>query len=342
MDPSKTKSFFEKPEGKTGILFGALILGALGYGLYVLLPFLIILFQNMIYAGALMALLATMVYLVLDDKVRTLVGYVYKSIMRAITGVFIEIDPIGILKSYIEDLKKRQTDMDKSIQALRGQKKKLETIMKENDREREHSLGLAGEAVKKGKDRSTFILLSRKAGRLQKTNMTFKSLYSTMDSLHTRLQKVREMSDFYISDIESEVESKTQERAMIMASHKAFSSARKILSGDASRKQIFDQTMEYLADDYAARIGDIEEFMDASKGFMDTVDLENGCAEAEALDALRGLDARIDKLLEPPKQRIASGLSAHAPDIVDADFEGEGVANKSSSFANLFGPDSKK
>ena len=48
--------------------------------------------------------LGAIIYMVLDPKMRALVSYLYKSIMRWVTGVFVTIDPIGILKNYIEDL----------------------------------------------------------------------------------------------------------------------------------------------------------------------------------------------------------------------------------------------
>ena len=49
----KPKSFWKKPEGKTGMLFMGL-LGAGGlYGLYKVLPFLIEIVENTLYLGVL-------------------------------------------------------------------------------------------------------------------------------------------------------------------------------------------------------------------------------------------------------------------------------------------------
>jgi hypothetical protein len=91
-----------------------------GYLLYQALPTLITLASNTLYFAGLLAALAAVIYMVLDPKMRNLVWYVYKSIMRAITGVFVQIDPIGILKSYIEDLKDNLGKMNSQISNLKG------------------------------------------------------------------------------------------------------------------------------------------------------------------------------------------------------------------------------
>jgi len=47
------KSFWSRKEGKTGLVVGAAILGALGYGLYYLLPYLITMTKNLLTLGLL-------------------------------------------------------------------------------------------------------------------------------------------------------------------------------------------------------------------------------------------------------------------------------------------------
>ena len=83
----KPKSFWQRPEGVTGAIFlGALILGG-GY-LLTLLPIAAILSNTLFLAGSLMAL-AAVIYVALDSKARGLIGYMYKSVMRSITGLFV-------------------------------------------------------------------------------------------------------------------------------------------------------------------------------------------------------------------------------------------------------------
>ena len=77
---------------------------------------------------------------------RALVGYGYKSVMRWITGLFVQIDPIGILKGYVEHLQDNLRNMNKQINKLRGQMHQLKEIIVNNTKEIQNNLQLASEA----------------------------------------------------------------------------------------------------------------------------------------------------------------------------------------------------
>ncbi|NJK85694.1 MAG: hypothetical protein HC906_06740 [Bacteroidales bacterium] len=95
MENITTKSFWQKPEGKTGILGIIGMIAGGGYLLYKALPFLISLTQNILHLSFLLLGLGALIYIVLDPKIRNLIFYLYKSFVRKITGIFIQIDPIG-------------------------------------------------------------------------------------------------------------------------------------------------------------------------------------------------------------------------------------------------------
>ena len=117
----KPKSFWERPEGTTGMfVLAALTVGG-GILLYSFLPLLIVLAQNTLYLAGMLIALSMVIYMVLDPKMRNLFGFAYKSVMRSITGIFVNLDPIGVLKSYIEGLDSSLSKMDRQINQLRGQ-----------------------------------------------------------------------------------------------------------------------------------------------------------------------------------------------------------------------------
>jgi len=90
--------------------------------------------------------------------------------MRFITGIFIQIDPIGVLRSYVDDLKSNLKKMDKQLANLRGQMRKLKSIIQTNKQTINSNLAMANEAKKQDK-KNIMILKSRKAGRMQESNM---------------------------------------------------------------------------------------------------------------------------------------------------------------------------
>jgi phage shock protein A len=285
MQPMKPKNFWERPEGITGGLFMAALLLGGGYLLYQALPTLITLASNTLYLAGLLAALAAVIYMVLDPKMRNLVWYVYKSIMRSITGFFVQIDPIGILKSYIEDLKDNLGKMNSQISNLKGQMYKLGEMIKQNQRNIQNNLNLAGKAKETGRE-ALMVLQARKAGRLQDSNVKLEDLYKRMEVLYRVLTKMYENSEIMLEDLSDQVVVKEQEYKAIKASHSAMRSAMNILSGNSDKKYMYDMALEAMAEDVGQKVGEMERFMDMSKNFMDGIDLQNGVFEEEGLAML--------------------------------------------------------
>ena len=94
----QSKSFWKRPEGVTGAIFLAGLVAGGGYLLYTALPTLIALASNTLYLALMVMVIAALLYMVLDPKMRRLIGYTYKSVMRWLTGLFVQLDPIGVFK----------------------------------------------------------------------------------------------------------------------------------------------------------------------------------------------------------------------------------------------------
>ncbi len=282
---NKGKSFWRKPEGVTGAIFmGGILIGG-GVLLATVMPQLLLFAQTTLGAVVTLLIIAALVYMVLDPKMRNLVWYMYKSVMRWITGLFVQIDPIGILKSYIDDLKGNLRKMNRQISQLRGQMHKMKELIINNKRQIENNLNLASKAKAKNKQ-AQMILKSRKAGRLKESNMRLEDLYKKMEVLYRVLTKMYENSEVMLEDITDQVKMKEQESKAIRASHSAMQSAMSVISGDPDKRAMFEQAMEAVADDVANKVGEMERFMEMSANFMDSVDLQNGVFEEEGLQML--------------------------------------------------------
>lgn len=290
------KSFWERPEGKTGTILGVGLLAGGAFLLYKILPTLILFAQNTLYLAGMLLVLGALIYMVLDPKMRNLIWYMYKSVMRWITGIFVQIDPIGILKSYIESLKDNLGKMDQQISKLRGQMHKLQEVILNNKKQIQSNLSMASEAKERNKE-SMMILKSRQAGRLTDSNLKLEDLYKKMEILYRVLTKMYENSEIMMEDIKDQVAVKEQERSAIRASHSAMKSAMSIISGDKDQRAMFDQALEAIADDVSAKVGEMERFMEVSSNFMDSVDLQNGVFEEEGMKMLEKWESEGVSLL---------------------------------------------
>lgn len=317
MDQFKPKSFWERPEGTVGMV-------AIGVGLlatiFFLGPVLVSIFGTMItllgqaitisiLGGALFAL-----YMIVSNKkFRTLCSYAFKAAMRKVTSAFIEIDPIGIMKSYIEDLQAKRGTMEDSITKLRGQISVCEKQVNLNESEYERQMATFKVARDKNMAAAATVA-SRQAGRLEKLNKeSLKPLLLQMQVHLKALNKYHEVTGTVIDDLSNEVKAQEMQRKMIMESHSAMTTAKKILMGGTDQKELFDQAMEYAVNDYGQKIGEIESFIENSRSFVEGLDLQNGVYEAEALKKLQEWENKADSiLLGNGKQQLLEHTIEHS------------------------------
>lgn len=320
------KSFWQRPEGVTGFIFLAGIIAGAGYLLYKLLPFIVSILSNTLHAVILFAVLGAILFVLLDPKFRNLIWFIYKSIMRAITRLFVNIDPIGILESYIEDLHKNLGEMDTHISKLKGQMQKLKIIMEKNDSEMKESLQIAEQAKKAGK-MDMVVINTRQYGRLEESNKRYKELFNKLEILYRVLSKMYDNSGYLIKDIENEVRIKKQEREAIKSGYSAMRRAMSIVKGDPDKKMMFDQAMESIVDDISLKIGEMERFMEASSSVIDSIDLQNGVYEQKGMELLEKME----------KEGISLLLNQPAPEKVTVSSSGEKKDdNQNQKYKDLF------
>ncbi len=291
------KSFWQRPEGVTGgIVLVGLIAGIALIFNQIVAAVLPLLNSTIGLAGLLMGI-GAVVFLFLEPKARNLIWYFYQSLMRWITGIFVKIDPISILKSFIEDLEDSLRNLSKQIGALRGQMRQLKGTMDANNADIKKNMTLADQARKKNDDKN-LTLSARKAGRLQDANAKYEVLYQRMEVLYRILIKMYETSEIVLEDTKDQVQLKEQEYRAISASHSAIRSAMSIISGDPDQRARFDLALESLANDVSNKVGEMERFMDTSRNLMASIDLQNGVFEEEGLQMLEKWE-RESPLLAP-------------------------------------------
>ncbi len=329
------KSFWQRPEGITGAIFLIALIAGGGYLLYTLMPVLLDLAANTLYLALMLIALAAILYVVFDPKMRSLIWYMYKSAMRWITGLFVQIDPIGILKSYVEDLEDNLAKMSKQIGNLKGQMRKLETLIKENKEEIENNLKLASVA-KQQNNEGQVILATRKAARMQDTNEKYQELYNKMQVLYRILDKMYKNAEILLEDTRDQVKIKEQERKIIRTSHSAMKSAMSVISGDPDKRAMFDMALENIADDVANKIGEMERFMEVSASLMESIDLQQGVFQEEGLKMLEQWEKESTLLLLTPRTATSGEDTLELDKQINQPQKQERSSGSSSNYDSLF------
>lgn len=309
-EDGKVKSFWNRPEGTTGYValvalavMGYLTLPAILSGMLGILVLGTAVVGQTITLAILCLILAAMFYVVTNRKFITLCQYMFKSSMRFITSKFIEIDPIGIMEGYIDSLKEKRTIFLDKKRELSGQLRTCKERITKANNEADESLSLAGQAKQKG-NASQMVLHTRNHGRLTEYVGRMKITEAKMQMLYEYLNKYAEAADVVIQDITSEVRVKKDERDMILTSSSAIKSVMSILHGGTDERELFDQAMEFTANEYGQKLGEIEDFMEMSESILQGIDLKNGAWEAKALKELEKLEAKNTSLLLGGEKRL--------------------------------------
>jgi len=347
-DLTTTKQWYQKPENLA--VYGGLAVG--GYFLLKVLdrvlPLLNSVLESVLYTTVLFGALGLVGFLLVNGDIHRLVWYGYKSGMRWLTGRFVELDPIGIMRSYVETLDSSLAQIKKSLGSLRGQAESLQELIQTKSQEHERSMGMAAQAKARAKEkgmRTEMQLHARKAGRAEQSTLTYQGLLNKILGHISVMEKVEEASNFMIVDINDTIEEESKKREMIHASYKAMSAARRIIAADKQR-ELYDMALESTTKDYFNKLGEITQFVEDSQHFINTMDLENGAFEADALAKLEAWEDRSTALLEggsgKTKYRVGSTtgplLTADTgQQIIDAE-----VVEDRPSFANLFDSLNKK
>jgi hypothetical protein len=286
-----------------------------------------------------LGVLAAMGWVVADPKMRTNAIYMYASIARWITRQFVEIDPIGILKTFVARLKASLAEMVEAIGSLQGARNQLADFIKKKEAERVHELQRAAQAKKamaEGGDnaaemRGQLALSGRQAGRLEASNKTMTAVLARYDSLLANLKVLQRTSAVFCKDIENEVGVQTEQYTMITKGNAAFKRAQKMMATSGPERELYDETLNRLADTFNEKMGQIEYYMEASRSMIAGVELDDMAYEESALAQLEKWEKDS---LAAPQVRVDAGPATG----VRVEVPAGGAAEEESpdSFGSLF------
>ena len=315
---TEKRSFWSRPEGVLGLVVLAGLVATGVFYLNEIVKFLIDVTSNVLHLAFLLAALGLLVFLATSRDIRTGLFFLFKTLMRKLTGIVIQLDPIAILKIYIDDLKSKRQKMQGQIDTLAGQSVKLNKKIADNNVEIKQKFAEANKAsalLDRPGMKETASLATIEGAGLQEMNEKLLPLQRNIQMVLAFMEKVNESAGYIIKETEIKVWLKEVEYKIVKESSSALRTAVSIFKGDPDKKFYFDQSMEYIQDDMSQKLGEMKRAMDLSMDFINSVDVQNGILsdKGEAmLDAynkgefkLVQLESRPDSLAPAPR---ADGL----------------------------------
>jgi hypothetical protein len=273
------RSFWSRPEGVLGMI---VLAGLAGLGLVYfnrIVEFLIRATSNILELSLLLGALGVLIFLFTSRDVRTAVFFLFKSLMRSLTGTVIQLNPIAIMKIYVQDLKEKRQKMQGQIDILQGQLVKLNKKINENNEASKQKFAEANKAnsmnEKPGMREAAQLATIEGAG-LQEMNEKLTPLQRNMQTVLAFMEKVNKSADYIIKETEIKVRLKETEYQIVKESSNALKTAVSIFKGDPDKRFYFEQSMEYIQDDMSNKLGEMKRAMDLSMDFINGVDIQNG------------------------------------------------------------------
>jgi hypothetical protein len=281
---TKTKSFWARPEGITGMLFIAA--GLVGF--YYLLPYLITFVENTLYLAGMCAFAGLVSWLIIANK--EALWYLFKSLSFGFTkltiGWAIAIDSVSIAKVYIASLRKKKDNVEGQIDKLGGAIKKLNSDIAENNKGIKTSLAEAEQARKLGekgdtKYQMTALKLAKEANYMKQSNDELVPVVNSMGVMFDILKKVYDVSEFIIDDKEKEISIMEKKYKAINIGLSALRSAQSIIGYD-EKKGIYEQYMETMKDDMANKLSEMDKIINMANPLINRMDLKESVNTEEA------------------------------------------------------------
>ncbi len=300
-DDQTRKSFWNRPEGVLGFIF---LVGLAGVGLVYfnrVVEFLIKVTENTLYLGVLLAALGVLIFLFTSKDVRTALFFLFKTLMRKITGLVIQLDPIAIMKIYIQDLKDKRRKMQGQIDLLAGQLVKLNRKINENNEAIKQKFAEANKAqsmADKPGMKETASLATIEGAGLQEMNEKLFPLQRNVQTVLAFMEKVNTSADYIIKETEIKVKLKEAEYQIVKESSNALRTAISIFKGNPDKKFYFDESMEYIQDDMSKKLGEMKRAMDLSMDFINSVDVQNGVLSDKGQAMLEAYNKGDFKLIQ--------------------------------------------
>ncbi|MCB2409576.1 Atg14 domain-containing protein [Hymenobacter lucidus] len=321
---AERRSFWSRPEGILGLV---VLAGLAGTGLFYfneIVKFLIEVATNTLHLAFLLGGIALLVFLFTSRDIRTGLFFLFKTLMRKITGLIIQLDPIAILKIYIEDLKEKRQKMQGQIDTLAGQMVKLNKKINENNEEIKQKFAEANKATsmaaKPGMKEAAQLATIEGAG-LQQMNEKLLPLQRNIKMVLAFMEKVNTSADYIIKETEIKVRLKEVEYKMVKESSNALRTAVSIFKGDPDKKFYFDESMEYIQDDMSQKLGEMKRAMDMSMDFINSVDVQNGVLSDKGEAMLQAYNQGDFKLVTlDPRPEVPAPSSSEPYPAKDAGY----------------------
>lgn len=278
-----SKSYWSKPEGKIGTIFGIVLLGLIGYYVFPILTTVV--WNTVNFAIACLVGFALYYILFVDKRIFGVAKALYSLFIKNTFGLIFKLDPFLIAEDYIKDTQRERENLYQKLVEVSAQKEKIQKEIQTKLKEKEDSLDRASAASKLGNIMAAG-KETRQIARIDDFVKQLTPILQNLEKIEEYLQKVHTNSKYMLEDMIAELDMKKQTYHAVTRGNNALSSALKIFNGDPEKREMLEASMEFLKDDIAFKLASMKNAIRNTSEFMEKIDLQNATFEEKGLKML--------------------------------------------------------
>jgi hypothetical protein len=340
--PSATqvaKSFWARKEGKPG----AIVLAALAAGgasavfifWGIIADFFVHATESLFTEVLLLIGLAVVTSPIWDSDIRRMLTLAYQQTIRWGYGRFVELDPIGIIRQTILEIKKEGVVFAKAVENLAGARQRILDDIEIQKKGVIENKGLVDatdrqikilEAALTGKTPREAEPLKLKVQQLRLQRQDYgqdagfqldtikqeQPLLNTADTLYGQLARLQTLAEFKVVSMTKRADRLEKRRAMVLSAGSALRSAKAILKGDPTQMQLVDQAVDFLDDEASQTLGAMQDFSRWAESALIDMDIKNDAASQTAMNMFAQME---QKLALPAGEETTVSEVAAMPDL---------------------------
>lgn len=269
------KTYWNKPEGKVGA--GLLTAGAVGAGLAgiflwsQIVTWVIALLANTLIAIGLGLALILTFFLVTDPNIRAAVEFLFKRGTYNLTNAIYTIDPIGVLRVAVINMRKKVAEMTTLKEQLAQHIALMARTIRQNAAE-----SMKASQAAENSDKYARFVEKRQAERLANSNIDYKAALQQLQGIDACLDIYIKVTTALAQDSENEADNQEKDRNNLLKSHRILKQAAKTLKDHEAAMDMFNQGLEILVNERTNLLAEVDSFAQLITDAVGKIDVSAG------------------------------------------------------------------
>lgn len=273
------KELYNKPGGKFAKIMAIIAAGGIGFlFLKYALPFLVASAANLILFVIELAALALIVGVVTSKPFWRALSLIWLQIMRKLYGFVVNIDPIAILQNAVNEMKKKYSTVETSVNNLQAIIVKMERNLADYKKQFEDNINIRKVTEEKLKNEtdelertkltSKYQLVSNQITRLSDQIKKQEARLETSKKYLKIMKKLLVMVDYKVRDTQNEIGYLKDDYEQAKATNSAMKSIKDIMKGCLTTTMEEELAMESVMNTVNTSIAEMERLIDGSNDIL--------------------------------------------------------------------------